>query len=666
MGAASLAAQMIKMQNNISSVFKNEKQHELFMALMSTLVTDASLLIQVFGYLLFAIALHVGIPVAALWTFRTATKNLNWKKLHRAGLPAAAATLVLVAMWNRRLNPTSIAFEDVELLMVQPISPVLFWGGTVLAIFCISAAILPQLVKRPRLTGAIFAPALLAFIISQAPNENYNGNNPNVIILGIDSLRPDFLKAYGFPSASLTPNINSALEEMVVIQGATTPTARTFVSYMSLLTGKNPINHGARFNLFPWSQIEHQPSISRNLGEIGYYRLMAMDESRFANFPHFLDFDKVVTPKVGALDFVIGTSYDFMATNLALELPYLGPMLGYVFGNRAAYRTYDPMHHSIKIENSIKDAPAGSPLFLVSHLCLPHWPYLAGSIWAPDDFEQFRRIPGYEDIPTSYFRAISASDKQLSQTLDILRSTGRLDNAIVYIISDHGESFSAQRDSLTNSANGQTIGSFGHGGFILSSEQNSIVFAAQRYRDGRATWRPRTVKADASIIDIAPSIAELVGLEIGNHEGISLIPTLASAEPIGRRPIFLESGIRSINAERSSIDYKAVANEMSNLYGITGDLRFELLPEQAELQLRFKQRGVILGDKIVASIPRAFSEDFGDCWAVSSISERTVRCDRFPSLEPSTYRLQRMVCDYFSADGDYIERWCHSGAPSLH
>ena len=126
---------------------------------------------------------------------------------------------------------------------------------------------------------------------------------PHVIMLGIDSLRLDELRRFG--GKADTPNLDSS-SQGDVFSDVTTPLARTFASWVAILTGRSPVVTGARYNLTPrtWS-----PPIRRSQTSCGagYRTVYSTDEVRFANIDESYGFDEVITPPIGASDFLIGT-----------------------------------------------------------------------------------------------------------------------------------------------------------------------------------------------------------------------------------------------------------------------------------------------------------------------------------------------------------------------
>jgi arylsulfatase A-like enzyme len=63
---------------------------------------------------------------------------------------------------------------------------------------------------------------------------------PNVILISIDTLRPDHLKAYGYPKDT-SPNITKwAMSNAYIMQNAYTLTPITYPSFTTLMTGESP------------------------------------------------------------------------------------------------------------------------------------------------------------------------------------------------------------------------------------------------------------------------------------------------------------------------------------------------------------------------------------------------------------------------------------------
>lgn len=675
-GCGLFAWQLWQVARRFDVVGGAQKSSVMQQQLVEQLLSMPSAMLTIAAYLCFGLVTHLALTTGAVCIYRQAAASLkSYQKESVAPCMVFLAALVVLAMMvNKSLYPLSSAFAEVELLMVQPLSPALVWGlaAVVAGAICLAGARLLLLRPKVSLGVAAFIGAGLLMggtVFDGGPA--VERQDPDIIVLGVDSLRPDFMPAYGSFPSGLTPAMDGALASSVILSDAKTPLARTFASYMSLLSGKNPIGHGARFNLYPRSEFDSRSTLAWALKERGYTTMLAMDESRFANFDSTFGFDTTVAPNVGALDFVIGSSFDLLGTNLLFAVLPASEMLSHVQGNRAAYRSYLDSDHPARVVRALKGADQSKPLFLVSHLCLPHWPYLPGGVNASPEFGSVLSDPRYADSPTQYLRALEHVDQQFAEIFDELRREGRLSNAVVVVMSDHGEDFALQRDRLKDvgpDGGGRELRFYGHGSFALSDAQNHVVMGIQRFKDGQPVWKPRTMAGAASLIDVAPTIADLAkdGWK-SDYEGISWKPALDSGGDLpGDRLRFFENGLRSTGVEQAKIDEREVAGEMAYLYDIRPDLRFEIKPSLLRSKLAEKQRGVLRGsigvmtDPVVGSLHMA-----GDCWRVIDYASKAMQCVPYPAPTAAVAELQQEVCRYYRSDGGFSERWCKSASADI-
>jgi arylsulfatase A-like enzyme len=86
----------------------------------------------------------------------------------------------------------------------------------------------------------------VAFIIAcrETPPES-SPDLPNIIIIGVDTLRADHVGCYGY-QRDTTPNIDDFANQGVLFKNCLTPCPRTTQSICSIMTGKYPWNHGVR------------------------------------------------------------------------------------------------------------------------------------------------------------------------------------------------------------------------------------------------------------------------------------------------------------------------------------------------------------------------------------------------------------------------------------
>lgn len=624
------------------------------------------------AYALLACAAHLALTFGAVGIYRQAMHLASppQKNSITRSTAFALAAMLLAVLWNRALHPYSNAFRSSELLLVQPASPFLFWGLTALVTALGVLAILSLSIRYRRLMTLLACTiiALTTWNLALKPADavaHANREQPDIIIIGIDSLRPDQLSHTRTDNVNFMPALNSTLDQMVIFEDTTTPLARTFVSYMSVLSGQHPVHHGARFNLYPRSEFSTELFLPSALKQHGYETMLAMDESRFANFDESFGFDHLIVPSVGALDFLVGSVYDLVATNLLLAVPTVNGLMPHVHANRAAYRTYRWHDHADRFSRALRRTTFDNPLFIVHHLCLPHWPYLPLTIHGEDGRTPRTGLAEEDAALLPYRRSLQVADRQFQDAMKELSQTGRLDNAILIVLSDHGEAFAISTDAI-NFIEGEVerkVFFYGHGTSTISPEQSRVLFAMQRYIDGKPTWRPRVVEGPASLLDIAPTVAELVTLPTSpDFDGISLLPALNGAQSVlDTRTRFIETGIRSPGVERVEIDERQVAEEMSYLYVITPDFRFEIDPNLLRLKIRQKQRAATRENLILAAIPADHRRvEPGGCWVVLDTDARSASCISVSSSDHIVAALYNEVCNFYSSDQHFHREWCRS------
>ncbi|MCX2803364.1 sulfatase-like hydrolase/transferase [Microbulbifer thermotolerans] len=419
-------------------------------------------------------------------------------------------------------------------------------------------------------------------------------DKPNVFIIGVDAMRPDRL-GYFSDELKITPNIDRLLESAEVFTSAYTPGARTQVAWTSVLTGLYPLNNGVRFNLMENEFIQKNKSIAFSLRESGYHTIWALDEKRFNNIDESFGFDENLGPKNGAADFLITYLSDNPLVNI-FGGSWGGVFFPYVHNNRGNYKTYVPYLFNDEIVASVKHA--NSPVFVAAHFCLPHYPFINHLM--PTFEEGYEKLQGRRDY--NYLSMLHLADKQVGDLIFKLSKTGALDNAVVYLISDHGESFWGTEDKVMPGnvyADFQTdIG--GHGTSVLHRSQYHVVLGKIKFKDGNPILpkiknNPRLT----SLIDVAPDIFSTLDMEVDKMD-FDGVPLSIFVED---RAIFLESSysISAINGSR--VNAIAALNDAINGYMVRNDGYLYFSKTVYPEILKAKQRAAIVGDSLVAVFP---------------------------------------------------------------
>lgn len=164
-----------------------------------------------------------------------------------------------------------------------------------------------------------------------------------------------------------------------------------------------------------------------------------------------------------------------------------------------------------------------------------------------------------------YAAMVDRLDQNIGRLLDYLEATDRLDNTVIFFLSDNG---AATAGDLTGGRYGHprfdpaapagTPLSFTGYGRAWAAVSNTPFryFKGDTYEGGIATpfiaWSPgrfpggRTADPATHIVDLLPTISELSGLVPGQQaypdslEGLSLLPLLEGTDTLAPRPLFFE------------------------------------------------------------------------------------------------------------------------------
>lgn len=457
-------------------------------------------------------------------------------------------------------------------------------------------------------TGIFSTIILLLFIaysmVLSKGSETRENTQPNIIIIGIDSLVPTLtsINKNDNKNFSATPNIDRFLEGATVFENAWTPFARTYPAWISLLTGTYPIKNGARYNLIDTEFLNKDNIYLTNfLKEQGYQTVYGSDEKRFCNIDQSYGFDTLIGPKMGAADFLLAPILDTPLTNLLINTRLGKFLFPYNHSNRAIHATYRPDTFIKNVKHTISSL-SDKPVFLALHLCLPHWPYT----WA-------KKETLVNNDP--YLASVIRADIQFGNLFHVLKNH-LLDNALIFVVSDHGESEgpSDEGQSAFTSATGDEpliTRMPGHGTYVIDKIQYRIVFGVKGF--GKVRNMYRVSAQPVSLIDIFPTILEIMGSTI-NHQpfdGISLEPWITNQKnpPVKDRCLFVESGynpaplmdVKNISLKGGDLG-KIVATGIGS-YRIKGNGRIVLKKELLKELFLKKQYAVFNKDRAVALIP---------------------------------------------------------------
>ncbi len=355
---------------------------------------------------------------------------------------------------------------------------------------------------------------------------------PNVVLITLDTLRSDHVSALGYERAT-TPNLEAL--PAVRFDNAYSTGHWTAPSTASLLTGLQPATHQTNWvgSVLPTQAATLTELLSAAGYVTGYFT---------GNF--------VVSPVFG---FARGA--DYVVSEERLPQHRLVPSsLGHVIARKIGNVTR--AEHLNRWALPFLESVARRPFFLYLHYKDPHQPYVppaphddlfdpgftgrrivdpsVSRYWPISDRERHNMVARYDG-------EIRYLDEQLGVLFDALEQHGLADDTLVIVTSDHGEEFAEHERWL-------------HGKTLYDEVTRVPLLVAPPRRSatprgpsppadltGVDALRGTTLDTPVSLVDVAPTVLDLVGLPIPESmQGQSLVPLLRGEPNPEPRPILLD------------------------------------------------------------------------------------------------------------------------------
>lgn len=313
---------------------------------------------------------------------------------------------------------------------------------------------------------------------------------PNVLLITLDTCRADRIGCYGFPLAR-TPAVDTLAAEGVRITNATTTAPVTLPAHASIMTGLLPPAHGVRDN-GAYALHDEYVTLAETLKARGYDTaafISAMVLNRRYNLAQGFDhYDDDLWAEDEPSVFMIR---DRPAPATA---------------SRAVQWLDDRSHEEEK-----------QPFFLWAHFFDPHQPY----------------EPRYRNrhlLPTPYDAEIAQADEGVGMLLDRLRANRDMDNTVIVLTADHGESLGEHGEKT-------------HAIFIYDATIRVplIIRYPPLFPSGR------TYDGPVRVIDIMPTILAATGGKVDAPvQGIDLLPAIEGNRPPPDLPQYAESLVSEV------------------------------------------------------------------------------------------------------------------------
>jgi arylsulfatase A-like enzyme/Flp pilus assembly protein TadD len=332
--------------------------------------------------------------------------------------------------------------------------------------------IAPALVRD---SARIF-PVLMLLLLGSCAGEKEQRAGA-IILISIDTLRSDRLPAYGY-RAIRTPHLDRFRQDSVLFERAYSHSPLTLPSHATLFTGLLPQGHGVRDNV-GFTMNDQAQTIAQTLAA-----------ARFATGAAVSAY--VLRPETG-----IGRGFDFYDATMPPAASE--EAIGYI--QRSGAETIAKAKEWIRGRGQ-------SPLFFFLHLYEPHTPYQP-----PPEYRAAHPYDG----------EVAYSDALVGEFLDFLREQKLYDEALVIVLSDHGEGLGEHGEEE-------------HGIFLYrESLQVPLMIKLPGARSGGLA-----VADPVGLSDVPATILDHARLPAAKTDGSSLLP-LMDGHRAAHRPLYAET-----------------------------------------------------------------------------------------------------------------------------
>lgn len=302
----------------------------------------------------------------------------------------------------------------------------------------------------------------------QVANSTVEPQAVNVVLITLDTVRPDHLHCYG-ENKIKTPVIDTLARDGVLFENTVAQTPLTGPSHACIFTGENPNVHHVRntggFALQP-SSVTLATTLQRSGWDTAGFISAAVLDRQFGFNQGFATYDDRIPETI-----------DKDTGELTAARPA-----------------------NITVDHAIQwlDRQSGKPFLVWLHLYDAHQPYNP-----PLHF-----LRQYPNDP--YDAEIAFEDQQLGRFLDVVRKKSPAGNTLILLLSDHGEGLGQH-------------GEDGHGYFLYDSTVRIAWIM-----DGPGVPAGVRVQQQAREIDALPTVLDLLGGKASSAiQGTSMVPAFS-------------------------------------------------------------------------------------------------------------------------------------------
>lgn len=338
--------------------------------------------------------------------------------------------------------------------------------------------------------------------------------NCNLLIISADSLRADHVSEYGY-TRNTTPNFDNLAKTGALFTNYFTTAFLTPISEMSLHTGMYPST--TQYKKFEAPMSDKYLTVAQILKNDSYYTFAMHSSPEFTHYPYVkksfergFDYYNSFEPKLKVLDIRKTPDSDSFAEMLdsVKEKKFFG------------WITYGGIHwpYGYSSKNVYGDTEYNG--------------YLKGerldwsvfqNIYNGTVYPQRTKLTAkdHQYIIDMYDNGVKQFDNYLGELMKTLKKKGLLENTIVVISSEHGESLGER-------------GYYAHYDIFDEQINTPLLIIYPNSKN-------KTISTMVSSVDVLPTTLELLGIGIpAQVQGKSVIPQICGDENNSRNEVFIE------------------------------------------------------------------------------------------------------------------------------
>lgn len=353
------------------------------------------------------------------------------------------------------------------------------------------------------------AAPLLTVLLLAGCGAGREREQPNVLVVLVDTLRADRLPFYGY-GEDTAPFLTSWARRSVVFERAWAASSWTAPATASVFTGVYPHQHGVVVGM-----------------QVGNHMRKLASEYELSRLPVELETLPEFLRSVGYRTFGVADN------------PNIGTELGFEqgFDRFVCYPALDSEQVTATVREWSAEIRAAEPWFVYLHFMDPHFPY--------EQHAPFYRAPDSEDPIVLASAAYDSEIRFLDQEIEkVFTALGVGEDTLLVFLADHGEEFGDH-------------GRLGHDPQLYSELTHIPLFV---HLPGIP---PRRESEHVSQVDLLPTLRDLQQAPRAEQDaGSSLRALLERGEPLGERTLFsMRLGRGSILRSAIRGDHKYIVTD---------------------------------------------------------------------------------------------------------